>query len=118
MGLFAVCDFGISLLYLLTILIQIGVEFGVADRLNIKLAFGKRVQIKPNTNGLAGASINGTMKSRNGTAYPVKSSEHDLFDFGESCELYFLSLCYKGQSNFFYFLCVDITRVIPMGMYF
>ena len=67
-------------------------EFGVADRLNIKLAFGRKVQIKPKTSGLAGASINGTMKSGIGIAYPVKSSEHDFFDFGESCELFF-SLC-------------------------
>ena len=62
-------------------------ELGVADRLNIKLA--ERLTIKPSSNGLAGSSINGTMQSRFGTAYPVNGSEHDLFDFGESCKFYF-----------------------------
>ena len=67
---------------------QVGVEFGVADRLNIRLALDPRQEKNLNTKGLARASINGTMKSRDGRYYPVNGSEHDLFDFGESCKFY------------------------------
>ena len=63
-------------------------ELGVADRLNIKLA--AKEDIQHNTTGLAGASINGTLKSRNGTFYSVNGSEHGLFDYGESCESCFV----------------------------
>ena len=73
-------------------------ELGVADRLNIKLAFDEKMAIIPSTKGLAGASINGTMVSRNEKAYTVNSSEHDMFDFGESCKFSSFSLCNKNNS--------------------
>ena len=69
-------------------------ELGVGDRLNIKLAFAEKQKTKPSTYGLAGSTINGTMWSRNRTAYSNNGSEHDLFYFGESCEFY-LSLLFK-----------------------
>ena len=37
--------------------------------------------------GLAGSTINGSLVSANSTEFSVNSSEHDFFDFGESCKV-------------------------------
>ncbi|KAH3860947.1 hypothetical protein DPMN_023871 [Dreissena polymorpha] len=36
--------------------------------------------------GLAGNVQDGHFVSQNGSEYPVNASEHDMFDYGESCE--------------------------------
>ena len=70
-------------MYVIFLHYKIDIEAG--DYLNIKMTPGGKINDLQFL-GLAGSSMNSILISGNGSQYSSNSSEHDLFDFGESCK--------------------------------
>lgn len=67
------------------IILHYKIDIEAGEHLNIKMK-PKGIFSDLQSLGLAGSSVNGVLISGNGSKYSNNSSEHDLFDFGESCK--------------------------------